>query len=47
MAKLTAIEIGDALNKHYGHEVLNIMPTNLYGPNDNNFLNSIVTSFQD
>ena len=35
MAKLTAIEIGDALNKQYGHEVLNIMPTNLYGPNDN------------
>ncbi len=35
MAKLTAIELGDALNKQYGHEVLNIMPTNLYGPNDN------------
>ncbi len=35
MAKLTAIELGDALRLQYGHEVLNIMPTNLYGPNDN------------
>lgn len=35
MAKLTAIELGDALHQQYGHQVLNIMPTNLYGPNDN------------
>jgi len=35
MAKLTAIEIGDALRQQYGHKILNIMPTNLYGPNDN------------
>ena len=35
MAKLTAIELGDSLNKQCGHEVLNLMPTNLYGPNDN------------
>ena len=35
MAKLTAIEIGDALSKQYGHNVTNLMPTNLYGPNDN------------
>lgn len=35
MAKLTAIEIGDALSKEFGHEVINLMPTNLYGPNDN------------
>ena len=35
MAKLTAIELGDALRLQYGHKVLNIMPTNLYGPNDN------------
>ena len=40
MAKLTAIELGDALNKQYGHEVLNIMPTNLYGPNDNFDINN-------
>jgi len=35
MAKLTAIELGDALNLQYGHKVINLMPTNLYGPNDN------------
>lgn len=35
MAKLTAIEIGDALSKEYGHQVINLMPTNLYGPYDN------------
>jgi GDP-L-fucose synthase len=35
MAKLTAIEIGDALSRQLGHEVINLMPTNLYGPNDN------------
>ncbi len=35
MAKLTAIEMGDALKKQYGHKIINLMPTNLYGPNDN------------
>ena len=35
MAKLTAIEMGDAISKQYGHKVLDLMPTNLYGPNDN------------
>ena len=35
MAKLTAIEIGEALSRQLGHEVINLMPTNLYGPNDN------------
>lgn len=35
MAKLSAIEIGNALNLQYGHNVINLMPTNLYGPNDN------------
>jgi len=35
MAKLSGIEIGRSLNKQYGHKVLNLMPTNLYGPNDN------------
>jgi len=35
MAKLTAIEIGDALTKQYGNKIVNLMPTNLYGPNDN------------
>jgi len=27
MAKLTAIEIGDALSKQYGHNITNLMPT--------------------
>ena len=34
MAKLTAVEMGRSLNIQYGHNVLNLMPTNLYGPND-------------
>ena len=35
MAKITAIEMGKTLNKDYGHKVVNLMPTNLYGPGDN------------
>lgn len=35
MAKLTAIEIGDAITKQHGNTIINLMPTNLYGPNDN------------
>jgi len=35
MAKLTAIEIGDAITKQHGNKIINLMPTNLYGPNDN------------
>ena len=35
MAKLSSIEIGDAMTKEYGHKIINLMPTNLYGPNDN------------
>jgi len=35
MAKLTAIEIGEAISSQYGHKILNLMPTNLYGPFDN------------
>ena len=31
--KLSAIEIGRSMSKQYGHKVLNLMPTNLYGPN--------------
>ena len=34
MAKLSAIEIGDAMSKEFGHDIINLMPTNLYGPND-------------
>ncbi len=35
MAKLTAIELGDSISKQFGHKITNLMPTNLYGPNDN------------
>ena len=35
MAKLTAIELGRAISSQYGHKIINLMPTNLYGPNDN------------
>lgn len=35
MAKLTAIELGNAMRLEHGHKVVNLMPTNLYGPNDN------------
>ena len=34
MAKLTAIELGNAMRTQYGHNVINLMPTNLYGPYD-------------
>jgi GDP-L-fucose synthase len=34
MAKLSAIEIGRSLKEEYGHKIINLMPTNLYGPND-------------
>ncbi len=34
MAKITAIEIGRSINEQYGINVLNLMPTNLYGPHD-------------
>ena len=35
LAKIAGIEIGRSLNLQYGNEVINLMPTNLYGPNDN------------
>lgn len=35
MAKLTAIELGNSIKQQYGHKIVNLMPTNLYGPNDN------------
>ena len=35
MAKLTSIELGRSLKIQYGHKIVNLMPTNLYGPNDN------------
>jgi GDP-L-fucose synthase len=35
LAKISGIELGKTLKKEYGHSVINLMPTNLYGPNDN------------
>lgn len=35
MAKLTSIELADAMKIQFGHKITNLMPTNLYGPNDN------------
>ena len=35
MAKISAIEIGRSMKLQYSHNILNLMPTNLYGPNDN------------
>tara|TARA_B100001287_G_C22686114_1_gene533750 strand:+ start:4230 stop:5144 length:915 start_codon:yes stop_codon:yes gene_type:complete len=35
IAKITAIELGKTLVKEFGHQIINLMPTNLYGPNDN------------
>ena len=35
MAKIASIEMGNALKNQYGHEIINLMPTNLYGPYDN------------
>jgi len=35
MAKLSGIELGRSLKGQFGHKVINLMPTNLYGPNDN------------
>ena len=35
VAKLSAIELADAMSKQFNHTIYNLMPTNLYGPNDN------------
>jgi len=35
MAKLTAIELGNSIKKEFGHNIINLMPTNLYGKYDN------------
>ena len=34
MAKLSSIELGYAVSSEFGHTVINIIPTNLYGPYD-------------
>ncbi len=34
MAKLSSLEIAKTMKEQFGHKILNVMPTNLYGPND-------------
>tara|TARA_B100000945_G_scaffold319009_1_gene325197 strand:- start:17741 stop:18496 length:756 start_codon:yes stop_codon:yes gene_type:complete len=34
MAKIASIEMGNALKIQHGHKIINLMPTNLYGPHD-------------
>ena len=35
LAKITAIELGNSITTQYGNKIINLMPTNLYGPGDN------------
>ena len=35
IAKITGIELGREIHNQYGNKIINLMPTNLYGPNDN------------
>ena len=34
MAKLSSLEISKTMSEQFGHKIVNLMPTNLYGPND-------------
>jgi GDP-L-fucose synthase len=40
LAKIAGIKMCDAYNEQYGTRYVSVMPTNLYGPNDNYDLNS-------
>ena len=40
IAKISGIKLCEAYNNQYGTRYLSVMPTNLYGPNDNYDLNS-------
>jgi GDP-L-fucose synthase len=35
IAKIAALEMGKMYRRHYGFDVISLMPTNLYGPGDN------------
>ncbi|OUW38374.1 MAG: hypothetical protein CBD44_01000 [Flavobacteriaceae bacterium TMED184] len=35
IAKIAGIELGREIHNQYGNTIINLMPTNLYGPNDN------------
>ena len=40
LAKIAGIKLCDAYNSQYGRQYFSVMPTNLYGPNDNYDLNT-------
>ncbi len=40
IAKIAGIKLCDAYNDQYGRQYISVMPTNLYGPNDNYDLNN-------
>ena len=40
IAKISGVKLIEALRKEYGRDYVSLMPTNLYGPNDNFDLNS-------
>lgn len=40
IAKIAGIKLCEAYNRQYGRQYVSVMPTNLYGPNDNYDLNS-------
>lgn len=35
IAKIAGLKTAESFRKQYGHEFISVMPTNLYGPNDN------------
>ena len=53
VAKIAGIKLCTALNKQYGFNVINLMPTNLYGPGDNyhetnsHVMPSLIKKFSD
>ena len=40
LAKITGVKLIESLRKQYGVNYISLMPTNLYGPNDNYNINS-------
>ena len=40
LAKISGLKLCESIRKQYGKEFISLMPTNLYGPNDNYDLNS-------
>jgi GDP-L-fucose synthase len=39
ISKIAGIKLCESYNRQYGHQYVSVMPTNLYGPNDNYDLN--------